>query len=95
MGYWFKWLHNNNKETVMTKSEINNLFKEYQEEMEGLSLHEFKLLLSWRMKMMGITRWDEFQDEFVDDLRQTHNDYLMNLGIKADTTLEQGLKEGS
>jgi len=79
----------------MTKSEINNLFKEYQEEMEGLSLHEFKLLLSWRMKMMGITRWDEFQDEFVDDLRQTHNDYLMNLGIKADTTLEQGLKEGS
>jgi hypothetical protein len=95
MGYWFKWLHNNNKETVMTKSEINNLFKEYQEEMEELSLHEFKLLLSWRMKMMGITRWDEFQDEFVDDLRQTHNDYLMNLGIKADTTLEQGLKEGS
>ena len=74
----------------MTKSEINNLFKEYQEEMEGLSLHEFKLLLSWRMKMMGITRWDEFQDEFVDDLRQIHNDYLMNLGIKADTTLEQG-----
>ena len=58
----------------MTKSEINNLFKEYQEEMEGLSLHEFKLLLSWRMKMMGITRWDEFQDEFVDDLRQTHNE---------------------
>ena len=40
--------------------------------------------------MMGITRWDEFQDEFVDDLRQTHNDYLMNLGIKGDTTLEQG-----
>ena len=79
----------------MTKTEINTLFKECPEEMADMSLHELKLLMSWRMKMMGITRWDEFQDEFVDDLRQTHNDYLMNLGIKADTTLEQGLKEGS
>ena len=34
--------------------------------------------------MMGITRWDEFQDEFVDDLRRTHNDYLLGLGLETD-----------
>tara|TARA_Y100000588_G_scaffold280439_1_gene297425 strand:- start:233 stop:520 length:288 start_codon:yes stop_codon:yes gene_type:complete len=85
--------HNNNKETVMTKSELNNLFKEYPEEMEDMSLHELKLLMSWRLKMMGITRWDEFQDEFVDDLRRTHNDYLLGLGLETDK--EQMAKEKS
>ena len=68
----------------MTKTEINTLFKEYPEEMEDMSLHELKLLMSWRLKMMGITRWDEFQDEFVDDLRRTHNDYLLGLGLETD-----------
>ena len=77
----------------MTKSELNKLWKEYPEEMEEMSLHELKLLMSWRLKMMGITRWEEWQDSFVDDLRATHNDYLMNLGIKADK--EQMAKEGS
>ena len=68
----------------MTKSELNNLFKEYPEEMEEMSLAELKLLMSWRLKMMGITRWDEFQDELVEDFRQTHNNYLLNLGHEAD-----------
>ena len=77
----------------MTKSELNNLFKEHPEEMEDMSLHELKLLMSWRMKMMGITRWDEFQDEFVDDLRRTHNDYLLGLGLETDK--EQMDKEDS
>ena len=77
----------------MTKSELNNLFKEYPEEMEDMSLHELKLLMSWRLKMMGITRWDEFQDEFVDDLRRTHNDYLLGLGLETDK--EQMAKEDS
>ncbi len=77
----------------MTKSELNNLFKEYPEEMEDMSLHELKLLMSWRLKMMGITRWDEFQDEFVDDLRRTHNDYLLGLGLETDK--EQMAKEKS
>jgi len=43
--------------------------------------------------MMGITRWDEFQDELVDDFRQTHNNYLLNLGHATDK--EQMAKEGS
>ena len=77
----------------MTKTELNNLWKESPEEMEELSLTELKLLMSWRLKMMGITRWDEWQDEFVDDLRATHNDYLMNLGFKTDK--EQMAKEGT
>ena len=68
----------------MTKQELNKLWKEYPSEMEEMSLHELKLLMSWRMKMMGITRWDEFQDEFVDDLRRTHNDYLLGLGLETD-----------
>ena len=77
----------------MTKTEINTLFKEYPEEMEDMSLHELKLLMSWRLKMMGITRWDEFQDEFVGDLRRTHNDYLLGLGLETDK--EQMAKEDS
>ena len=36
---------------IVTKTEINTLFKEYPEEMEDLSLHELKLLMSWRMKI--------------------------------------------
>jgi hypothetical protein len=78
---------------TMTKTELNNLWKEYPEEMEELSLHELKLLMSWRLKMLGITRWDEFQDELVDDFRQTHNNYLLNLGHATDK--EQMAKEGS
>jgi hypothetical protein len=77
----------------MTKTEINTLFKEYPEEMEDMSLHELKLLMSWRLKMMGITRWDEFQDELVDDFRQTHNNYLLKLGHETDK--EQMAKEDS
>tara|TARA_R100000808_G_C2069621_1_gene97690 strand:- start:113 stop:346 length:234 start_codon:yes stop_codon:yes gene_type:complete len=68
----------------MTKTEVNNLFKEYPEEMEDMSLGELKVLMSLRLKMMGITRWDQFQDEFVEDLRKDHNDYLLNLGHEAD-----------
>jgi hypothetical protein len=75
----------------MTKTELNKLWKEYPEEMEELSVHELKLLMSLRLKMMGITRWDEFQDEFVDDLRRTHNDYLLGLGLETDK--EQMAKE--
>ena len=68
----------------MTKTEVNNLFKEYPEEMADMSLAELKVLMSLRLKMMGITRWDQFQDEFVEDLRKDHNDYLLNLGHEAD-----------
>ena len=77
----------------MTKTEVNNLFKEYPEEMEDMSLGELKVLMSLRLKMMGITRWDQFQDEFVDDLRQDHNNYLINLG--AETDKKQKAKEDS
>ena len=77
----------------MTKTEINTLFKEYPEDMEEISLTEMKLLMSLRLKMMGITKWDQFQDEFVDDLRQDHNNYLINLGIETDK--EQMVKEGT
>jgi hypothetical protein len=68
----------------MTKTELNTLWKEYPYEFKEMSLHELKLLVSWRMKMMGMTRWDEFQDEFIDDLRRTHNDYLLGLGLETD-----------
>ena len=68
----------------MTKTEVNNQFKEYPEEMEDMSLGELKVLMSLRLKMIGITRWDQFQDEFVEDLRKDHNDYLLNLGYEAD-----------
>ena len=77
----------------MTKTEINTLFKEYPEEMEEMSLGELKVLMSLRLKMMGITKWDQFQDEFVDDLRKDHNDYLLNLGHEADK--KQMAEEGS
>jgi hypothetical protein len=77
----------------MTKTEINTLFKEYPEEMEDMSLGELKVLMSLRLKMMGITKWDQFQDEFVDDLRKDHNDYLLNLGHEADK--KQMAEEGS
>jgi len=77
----------------MTKTEINTLFKEYPEEMEDMSLAELKVLMSLRLKMMGITRWDQFQDEFVEDLRKDHNDYLLNLGHETDK--EQMAKEKS
>jgi len=68
----------------MTKTEINTLFKEYPEEMEEMSLGELKLLMSLRIKMMGISKWDQFQDEFVEDLRKDHNNYLIDLGYEAD-----------
>ena len=77
----------------MTKTEVNNLFKEYPEEMEDMSLAELKVLMSLRLKMIGITRWDQFQDEFVEDLRKDHNDYLLNLGYEADK--QQMAKEDS
>jgi hypothetical protein len=77
----------------MTKIEINTLFKEYPEDMKEMSLGELKLLMSLRIKMMGISKWDQFQDEFVDDLRQDHNNYLLNLGHEADK--KQMAKEDS
>ena len=77
----------------MTKQDLNKLWKDYPYEFKEMSIHELKLLMSWRMKMMGITRWDEFQDEFVDDLRRTHNNYLANLGLETDK--EQMAKEGN
>ena len=77
----------------MTKTELNKLWKEYPTELEEMSVHELKLLMSWRLKMMGITRWDEWQDSFVDDLSATHNDYLLGLGLETDR--EQMAKEGS
>jgi len=73
----------------MTKAELNTLWKDYPYEFKEMTLHEFKLLVSWRMRLRGITKWDEFQEEFIEDLRQSHNDHLLGLGIQADEKLMQ------
>ena len=68
----------------MTKTELNKLYKDYTSEFDDLSVHEFKLLLAYRMELRGITRWDDFMDDFVERNRKYHQDYLINLGVEVD-----------